>query len=202
MTNMNTSNNVKKSAAHRNGMTERSIARHKEFWPEVPDEALWRYQTAKGYVHLPRTMPILMAIIDTLTKGAPAGKTYLVLWCRCPGYAAINIAAPNDFAAESGLSGQRMLDGWKKRMKSLEELGFIKALKGASGDFHDVLLLNPHEVVRKIETVPESLRRQLFARGQEIGAKDIGNSVERAANLVVRRQAESSEIQVDCESSA
>jgi len=31
---------------------------------------------------MPRTMAYLMNIIDTLTKGQPAGGTYLTIWCR------------------------------------------------------------------------------------------------------------------------
>jgi hypothetical protein len=27
-------------------------------------------------------MPVIMNIIDTLTKNKPAGSTYFVLWCR------------------------------------------------------------------------------------------------------------------------
>lgn len=184
---MDTSLNVKKSDARRNGMMERSRGRHKEYWPDVPDGDLWIRQKSKGFITIPRTMPILMSIIDSLTKGKPAGMTYFTLWCRCPDYAAITIESPDVFAAETGFTGQRKVDQWKTRMKSLDKLGFIKTRKGPSGDFHDVLLVNPHLVIRNMKGISEGLWGQLFARGQGIGAIDVTDAPQKAPRLIVRK---------------
>lgn len=170
---MATSLNIKQSGRRKNQMADRSRERHQEYWPEVPEADLWVRQNQTGFITIPRTMPILMSIIDSLTKGKPAGMTYFTLWCRCPDFAAITIESPEMYAAESGFSGQRRVDQWKTRMKSLSKLGFIKSKPGATGEFHDVLLLNPHKVVRASKDLPESLWRQLFARGQQISAADI-----------------------------
>ena len=158
-------------------MAEQSQARHKQYWPEVPDEEIWTRQKQDGFITIPRTMSIVMAIIDSFTKGKPAGMTYFTLWCRCPDYAAIEIDSPAAFATETGFGGQRHVAQWKARMKDLEKLGFIKAKHSIAGDFHDVLLINPHKVIQQMKDVPESLRRQLFSRGQQIRAKDITDPV-------------------------
>lgn len=54
-------------------------------------------------------------------------------------------------ALESGFTGQRAENSWRDRMKKLEELGFIRSAKGATGNFHYILLLNPYIVVKKLK---------------------------------------------------
>lgn len=58
-------------------------------------------------------------------------------------------------------------------MKKLQELGFIDAKEGASGDFNYVLILNPHIVIQKLKgIIQESRFRQIYSRALDIGAKD------------------------------
>ncbi len=59
-------------------------------------------------------------------------------------------------------------------MKKLEELGFIKSAKGASGDFHYILILNPYLIVKQLHEndeyeVPPDLYNTLLERIEEIG---------------------------------
>ncbi len=66
---------------------------------------------------------------------------------------------------------------WRQRMKTLKDLGFIDAKTGASGDYHYVLILNPHIVLRKLKAkIQTGLYMRLFERGQEIGATDLTDS--------------------------
>ena len=59
-------------------------------------------------------------------------------------------------------------------MLSLQVLGFIHAKDGPTGQFHYVLLLNPHRVVWKLKgDIQEGAFRQLQTRAIEIGAKDM-----------------------------
>jgi hypothetical protein len=166
--------NATKAAAKRKTMSERAQQMREEFWPEVKDSDLWHRKRNDGFSTIPRTLAIVMAIIDSLSKNKPAGHTYFVLWCRAWDESMLTIEMPSIFAAETGFTGERALTTWRERMKSLKELGFIDAKPGASGDYHYVLILNPHLVIRKLKPkIQQGLYMRLFERGQEIGASDI-----------------------------
>jgi hypothetical protein len=146
----------------------------KDFWPDIKDEDLWDRLRNDGFTTVPRTMALIMGIIDGLSnKGQPAGQAYFVLWCHVFYESFVTIDNPLVFAAETGFSGERALTTWKQRMKKLQELGFIDAKEGASGDFNYVLILNPHIVIQKLKgIIQESRFRQIYSRALDIGAKD------------------------------
>lgn len=166
--------NVTRLAARRRTMSERAKQLREEFWPEVGDDELWHRKRNDGYATIPRTLAIVMAVIDSLTKNKPAGGVYLVLWCRAWDQPMLTIDNPSVFAAETGFSGERALATWRQRMKTLKDLGFIDSKPGASGDYHYVLILNPHLVARKLKAkIQSGLYMRLYERGQEIGATDL-----------------------------
>ncbi|MCU1314909.1 MAG: hypothetical protein JWN63_231 [Candidatus Acidoferrum typicum] len=166
--------NATKAAAKRKTMSERSAQMRQEFWPHIPEDALWHRKRNDGYSTIPRTLAIVMSIIDSLSKNKPAGQTYFVLWCRAWDESMLTVDNPAVFAAETGFTGERALSTWKERMKTLAQLGFIDAKAGASGDYHYVLILNPHLIIRmRKEDIQQSLYMRLYERGQEIGATDI-----------------------------
>ena len=35
----------------------------------------------KGFTTIPKTMPLILRIMDEMTKGAPVSSTYMTLWC-------------------------------------------------------------------------------------------------------------------------
>ncbi|MFI3218952.1 MAG: hypothetical protein QX189_07510 [Methylococcales bacterium] len=160
-----------------------AIKQQKEFWPDITDEDLWnsnRKGFNDGWMPIPRTMSLIMNIIDDLSKNQPASRAYFVLWCyRRPESSLVTIENPSVFAAETGFSGERALTTWKQRMKILQELGFIDAKEGSSGAFHYVLILNPHVVIQKLKSnIQESRFRQIYSRALDIGAKDFETSHE------------------------
>ncbi len=166
--------NATKAAHKRKTMSERATQMRQEFWPEIQDDALWHRKRNDGFSTIPRTLPIVMAIIDSLSKNKPAGQTYFVLWCRAWDESMLTIEIPQIFAAETGFTGERALTTWRERMKTLKQLGFIDTKAGASGEYHYVLILNPHLIIRKLKSqVQSGLYMRLFERGQEIGASDI-----------------------------
>ncbi len=68
---------------------EAAIAMRQHLWPDVTDAHLWLLdeKTRKGFAQIPRILPLLMNIISDVSKrvsgkSVPAGRTYLVLWCR------------------------------------------------------------------------------------------------------------------------
>lgn len=143
-------------------------------WPGLDEAKLWDRKRVNGFTTIPRTMPVLMNIIDALTKNKPAGRAYFVMWCRTFDQSLLVIDNPMTLAVEAGFSGERALSTWKDRMKSLQELGFIDAKEGAAGPYHYVLLFNPHKVVWDLkDQIQEGMFRQLQTRAIEIGAVDM-----------------------------
>lgn len=166
--------NATQAAAKKTKMADRAKGLRENFFPEITQEWLWLRKRNDGYTTIPRTLAIVMAIIDSLSKNKPCGLTYFVLWCRAWDDPMLTIDNPAVFAAEAGFSGERAIITWRQRMKTLVDLGFIACKEGATGSYHYVLILNPHLVIWKEQKkVAQSLLMKLYERGQEIGAKDI-----------------------------
>jgi hypothetical protein len=77
-------------------------------------------------------------------------------------------------AFEAGFNGERAVTTWRQRMETLVDLGFIDARPGSSGNFHFVLLFNPHWVVWQLKSkIQTQTFMQLADRAAEIGARDM-----------------------------
>ena len=172
--------NKKQLAVRRSKAQEKSLKLREEYWPDLKDDDLWDRKKHQGFTTIPRTMSILMNIIDSLSKNQPAGQAYFVLWCWAFDESLLVIESPSKYAAECGFTGERALTTWRQRMGTLQGLGFIDCKDGSSGSFHYVLLRNPHTVARKMKgRIQEGLYRQLLDRALDIGAKDMtGANVE------------------------
>lgn len=169
--------NVKQHLARKSKMQTNTLKLREKFWSEVPEDALWHRKREVGFITIPRTMPIIISIIDSLTKNASAGNTYFCLWCRSFDEQVINIPNPSELALESGFSGERAVYTWRQRMKTLKEWGFIDVRAG-SHEFQVVLILNPHKVINRIKRetpndIPENLYTQLYNRALDVGARDM-----------------------------
>jgi hypothetical protein len=152
---------------------ERALLMRKENWPDVPDKHLWNRTTCHGFTTVPRTLALVMNIIDSLSKNKPASQTYFGLWCRTYDESVVIIENPMSLAFEAGFSGERAVTTWRQRMQTLKELGFIDARPGSSGEFHFVLLYNPHWVVWKLRSkIQKQAFMQLQDRAVEVGAQD------------------------------
>lgn len=153
---------------------EKAKALRDSCWPDIDEQKLWNRKTVNGFTTIPRTLPLIINIIDVLTKNKPAGSTYFTLWCRTFDHSILVIDNPVTLAVEAGFSGERALSTWRDRMKSLVDLGFIEAKEGQTGPYQYVLLLNPHKVVWDLKgRIQEGTFRQLQTRAIEIGAKDM-----------------------------
>lgn len=109
-------------------------------------------------------------------KSVPAGKAYLVLWCRVFDEAVVRIDSESSVAREAGYIGERNVTTWREHLRILEELGFIKSAGGMAGPKQFVLLLNPYHAVQKLHEkgwVQQDTYTAIFQRAQEIGAKDL-----------------------------
>lgn len=163
---------AKQASSKRLKMSERAEQQLQVLFPEMAQQWLWKRKTNDGFTTLPRTLPIVMQAIDHQSKGQPAGHTLFCLWARSPDHPLVTIEHPATFASEAGFDGVRAVDTWRRRMKTLQRLGFIEPKKGPSGDFHYVLLLNPNmavEWMRKQGMVQADLYARFLARITEIG---------------------------------
>jgi hypothetical protein len=90
-------------------------------------------QKHDGFTTLPRTMPIILSIMDDLANGHPVSTTYLELWCRVFDEGFVTLSKPREMAFHAGFTGQRGERTWRARIKILADLGFIDVRPGASG---------------------------------------------------------------------
>jgi hypothetical protein len=159
---------------------EDAIAMRKHLWPEVSDDQLWLLddKKKKGFSSIPRTMPILMNMIGDASKqvsakSIPAGRTYLVLWCRVFGEGIVKIENEMVAASEAGYTGERSITTWREHIRVLKDLGFIDYKPGQAGPMQFILMLNPYGVAKSLRAkkwIQEGQYTALFQRALEIGA--------------------------------
>ncbi len=171
--------NVKQQAKRRSKAQENALKMRALLWPDVEAGRLWHRNVNDGYSSVPRTLPLLMNIINDLSKSVaggksvPAGRTYLVLWCRVFDEALVKIDSESTAAAEAGYTGERNITTWREHLRVLKDLGFVDYREGPAGPNQFVLLYNPYHVVeaRKGEIQVASFTA-LYQRALEIGAGD------------------------------
>lgn len=164
---------VKQSKVKRLNMAERAQQQMELHFKDFPEAWIWQRKVNDGYTTLPRTLPIAMQVIDGSSKGRPAGHTLFCLWARSPDHPLLVIENPATFASEAGFSGERAVDTWRKRMKQLVDLNFIRAVRGPSGDYHYILLTNPNAAVEYLQAngqVQPALYARFLDRVNEVGA--------------------------------
>jgi hypothetical protein len=164
---------------------ERQIQLRNQLWPELTDADLWLRKKSKGFTTIPRTMPLILVFLDSLSNGKPLSTVYLDLWCRAFDECFVVLNKRQDMAYSSGFTGQRAEQTWLGRMKTLDSLGFIKTQPGPSGPLSYAVILNPYRVIRShCQANPEGFDTGLFnaliARATEIGAEDL-KPAERAS---------------------
>lgn len=155
---------------------ERKRKLRERLWPDVSESCLWQ-SSSKGWVRVPRPLPLLLRIMDLLApKGKPVSSTYLDLWCRTFNDSFVVVSNPRQMAYFSGFSGARAEHTWKTRIQILSDLGFIRYQAGPNYSVNYVLVLNPYDVVQgHIESgdLREETVNALTERMIEIGANDL-----------------------------
>lgn len=160
-----------------------SVAMREQLWPDITAEDLWLRNSNNGFTTIPRTMPMFMDLIAdaskqvTSGKSVPAGKSYLVLWCRVFDEGLVKIEVEAAAAMEAGYSGERNVTTWREHLRVLKELGFIDYAPGMAGPCQFILLLNPYHAVKKLYAkgwIQKDSYNKLYQRAQEIRATDLG----------------------------
>jgi hypothetical protein len=119
-------------------------------------------------------MPLVMGIIDDLSKGRPASMTYLDLWTRAYDEGFVTLAKSREMAFHSGFTTQRAERTWKQKLDVLAELRFINLQSGPHGPASYALIWNPYLVIKwhrdqKTSGLRDDKFNALVARALEIG---------------------------------
>lgn len=157
-------------------IARQKLAMRAELWPGLDTDRLWDREKSDGWLSVPRAMPLILQIMDSLSKGKPVSSTYLDLWCRTYDDAFIIANKEREMAFLSGFTGERAVRTWASRMRILKDLGFIDIKEGPSGPISYVLLFNPYHVVHahyENGHVNEAFFNSLKQRMIEIGANDL-----------------------------
>lgn len=159
-------------------ISQKTVALRAKLFPELKPTDLWSRHKSKGFTTIPRTLPIILNVIDDLTSGKPASKTYLALWGRSHDEMLVPLTNVEDLAFHSGFSGQRAVRTWRERMQSLVDWGFIRVVSGARGAFSNAVIMNPHFVIRRLhaQNTPEITQAaylSLVERANEVGEADM-----------------------------
>lgn len=158
-------------------IAKKQLALRDHLWPGMAPY-LWDRKAHKGFATIPKTMPLIMRIMDEMTKGAPVSSTYMTLWCSTWDNGFVQTIRPGEMAFASGFGGQRGEHTWAARVKKLEELSFISLKAGKSGPMTHALIFNPHIILRhhyeaKTPGLMEASFNALVALALEVGAMDL-----------------------------
>lgn len=159
-------------------IAKRQLELRSQLWPTLNEEDLWRRKVSTGFTTIPRTMPLILEIMDSLSNGRPLSSTYLDLWCRAFDECFVTLNRSREMAFYAGFTGQRAEQTWIARMRLLHELGFIDVQPGPSGPLSYAVIWNPYRVIKKhrLQNTPGmsiELYNALVARATEIGATDL-----------------------------
>jgi hypothetical protein len=161
---------------------KRQLDTRQKLWPGIENDRLWYRRDRDGFASVPRTMPLMMNIMDDLSgKGFPVGQTYLEMWCRLFDECFLTLNRPEELAFHSGFFGQRAVRTWRERVRRLANLKFIDIKSGPMGELSYALFWNPYHVIREHHAqgmVQESKWSALVVRANEIGSTDIDQKFE------------------------
>jgi hypothetical protein len=168
------------SARETNAIAQKQLAQRNTLWPGI-EPFLWSRKENKGFTTIPKTMPLILKIMDEMSNGKPVSSTYLGLWCATWDNSFVNVSKANEMAHAAGFTGQRAEYTWAARMKILKELFFIDIKPGKSGSISHVIIFNPHKVInyhhqKKTPGLVEASYNMLIDRAIDIGAKDMLDS--------------------------
>lgn len=163
-----------------NSITKKQLAQRELLWPGA-EPWVWHRKSNKGFATIPKTMPLILQIMDDLSNGKPVSSTYLGLWCATWDNSMVNVSKPQEMAHAAGFTGQRAVYTWAGRIKALQALNFINVKAGRSGPISHVIIWNPHRVIRwhhsqKTPGLVEANFNALLERALDIGANDMLDS--------------------------
>lgn len=167
---------AEESKKRRSKITRQKMALRSSLWRDLDESRLWMRERSDGWLSVPRAMPLLMQIMDNLSKGKPVSSAYFDLWCRTYDDSFVIGNKAREMAYFSGFTGERAERTWVSRIRILEDLGFIKIAEGPNGPISYLLIYNPYQIVREHYekgSINEAAYNALKQRMIEIGAQDL-----------------------------
>lgn len=157
---------------------QRQLELRARLWPDLDTSKLWDRKVSTGFTTVPRTMPLILSIMDDLSGGQRVSETYLELWCRMFDESFVTLSKSREMAFFSGFTGERAERTWRERLKRLQDLGFIELKPGPAGSYSYALVFNPYLVIKQLKDakhagITESKYNALQERALEIGAEDL-----------------------------
>lgn len=164
----------------RNSIAKKQATLREELWPGAAPN-LWDRNAHKGFTTIPKTMSLILQIMDDMAKGQPVSSTYMALWCSQWDNSFVTLSKHQEMAYAAGFSGQRGIRTWGSRMKLLHSLHFIDIKPRSGHDLGYALIWNPHLVIKahhlnKTPGLVASLYTALVELALEIGAKDMAGA--------------------------
>ena len=165
------------SAREASAIAKKQLAIRDLHWPDA-QKNLWDRKAHKGFTTIPKTMPLIIRIMDEMTKGAPVSSTYLTLWCNTWDNSFVTLNRQGEMANASGFGGQRGEHTWRNRVKKLRDLRFIDIAAGKAGPMSNTIIWNPHLVIRwhckkKTPGLVAASYNALQELALDVGAKDM-----------------------------
>ena len=168
--------NRKERTTRSKRISDKRLKIRDELWPDIDLNLLYDRTKESGFTTIPRTMPLILRIMDELSNGKPISSTFLSIWCRVFDEGLVVLKNQKELAFEAGFTGERAETTWRSRMKILVDLGFIASQKGTSGDFHYILVYNPHKIIEKLKAEKKlnhtASYNAFFERYVDIGASN------------------------------
>jgi hypothetical protein len=152
------------------------VALRSRLWPKVQPALLWSRKSAKGFATVPRTMPLLMQIMDRLHIGKPVSSVYLDLFCRAFDESFVRLDKAPQMAFSAGFVTARGHHTWAERLDLLKQDGFIDIAPGPFGVRSFALIFNPYFVVQELREkarIDDALYNALAFEAESFGAKDL-----------------------------
>jgi len=144
-----------------------------QLWPGQAAH-LWHRTREDGFTTIPRTLPLVMTLIDHLRRGKDTSRVYFDLWCRQVDDSFVQVTDEEAFAYSSGYTAPgRNIRSWRERVDIIEELGFVSVLPKGSRKYGYILLHHPHRVVCELRAqgkVSDAWWGAFTKRASEIGA--------------------------------
>lgn len=133
-----------------NKAAARRVEIRDNLWPGAGPE-IWDRHAESGFCTIPKTLPLIMTLIDDLEKGKNASRVYLDLWCRGFDEGLVEVTDEDVFAFSAGYDTPgRGVRSWRERIEILEELGFIRVKPNGSRKYGYILLRHPHKVIQEL----------------------------------------------------
>jgi hypothetical protein len=78
-------------------IVKKQLDQREALWPGQAQH-LWDRKANKGFATIPKTMPLILKIMDEMSNGRPISSTYLGLWCATWDNSFVNITRSQEMA--------------------------------------------------------------------------------------------------------